>query len=123
MSAEVASQWLDGMLSVSLQFTVLVGVVALLLAVLRPLTPRVRYLVWLIVLLRLALPAGITSRSESCRHPPHQRESWIPTVGYAQRRKRLPGRLLPKKPLPAQPEIILTGASTPLRVFTAWLAS
>ena len=49
------------MLGVSIQFTVLVAIVAAALFVLRPLAPRVRYVVWLLVLARLAIPVAVTS--------------------------------------------------------------
>ena len=61
MSEELARQWLAAVTSVSLQFTVLVAIVATSLFFLRSLPPRVRYVVWLVVLLRLAIPAGLTS--------------------------------------------------------------
>lgn len=61
MSENVAQQWLANILGVSRQFTVLAAVVAAFVFTLRPLTPRVRYLVWLLVLLRLALPVGVSS--------------------------------------------------------------
>ena len=120
MSAEVASQWLDGMLSVSLQFTVLVGVVALLLAVLRPLTPRVRYLVWLIVLLRLALPAGITSPFGVL--PPSTSPTGVVDShgGIRSAPKASPGTSSSQETITSSTPKSSTGASTPLTVFTAW---
>jgi beta-lactamase regulating signal transducer with metallopeptidase domain len=61
VSEDIAQQWLAGMVGVSLQFSVLAAVVAALVFALRSLTPRVRYLVWLFVLLRLAIPVGVSS--------------------------------------------------------------
>ena len=61
MSNALAQQWLTGMVGVSLQFTVFVGIVAAVLFLLRPLPPRARYVVWLVVLVRLAVPVGVTS--------------------------------------------------------------
>ena len=57
----LARQWLAAVLDVSVQFTVLVAIVATALLFLRSLPPRVRHVVWLVVLLRLAIPAGLTS--------------------------------------------------------------
>ena len=61
MTETLAQQWLAAMLGVSIQFTVLVAIVAAALFVLRPLAPRVRYVVWLLVLARLAIPVAVTS--------------------------------------------------------------
>ena len=61
MSEVLARQWLAAVLDVSIQFTVLVAIVATALFFLRSLPPRVRTVVWLVVLLRLAIPAGLTS--------------------------------------------------------------
>ena len=61
MTNAFAQQWLSGMISVSLQFAVFVAIVAAVLSLWRLLPPRVRYVVWLMVLVRLALPAGMTS--------------------------------------------------------------
>ncbi len=61
MSEVLARQWLSAVLDVSIQFTVLVAIVATALFLLRSLPPRVRTVVWLVVLLRLAIPAGLTS--------------------------------------------------------------
>ena len=61
MSEWLAREWLAAVFDVSIQFTVLVAVVAAALFILRSLPPRVRHAVWLVVLLRLAIPAGLTS--------------------------------------------------------------
>lgn len=61
MTETFAQQWLAAMLGVSIQFTVLAAIVAAALYVLRPLPPRIRYVVWLLVLARLAIPVGLTS--------------------------------------------------------------
>ena len=61
MSEELVGQWLAAAIGVSVQFTVLVAIVATALFFLRSLPPRVRYIVWLVVLLRLAVPVGLTS--------------------------------------------------------------
>ena len=61
MSVALAQQWLAAMLGVSIQFTVLVAIVAAALYALRSLPPSIRYVVWLLVLARLAIPAGLTS--------------------------------------------------------------
>jgi len=58
---EVARQWLAVVLDVSVQFTVLAGLVAVALLFSRRLAPSIRHLVWLLVLLRLAIPMGLTS--------------------------------------------------------------
>ena len=74
MSEELVRQWLAAVLDVSTQFTVLVAIVAAALFVLRSLPPRVRHVMWLVVLLRLAIPAGLTSPwgvlPASFAHPP-----------------------------------------------------
>ena len=61
MTETLAQQWLAAMLGVSIQFTVLAAVVAAALYVLRSLPPSARYVVWLLVLARLAIPVGLTS--------------------------------------------------------------
>ena len=61
MTETFAQQWLAAMLGVSIQFTVLAAIVAAALYILRPLPPRIRYVVWLLVLARLAIPVGLTS--------------------------------------------------------------
>ena len=61
MIEDLARHWLAAMLGVSIQFTVLAAIVAAALFVSRPLAPRVRHAVWLLVLLRLTIPAGLTS--------------------------------------------------------------
>ena len=61
MIEDLARHWLAAMLGVSIQFTVLAAVVAAALFVSRPLAPRVRHAVWLLVLLRLTIPTGLTS--------------------------------------------------------------
>ena len=61
MIDEIAFQWLASVLDVSVQFTVLAGLVAVALLLLRRVTPSIRHLVWLLVLLRLATPVGLTS--------------------------------------------------------------
>ena len=61
MTETFAQQWLAAMLGVSIQFTVLATIVAAALYLLRPLPPRIRYVVWLLVLARLAIPVGLTS--------------------------------------------------------------
>ena len=61
MIDEMARLWLAAMFDVSIQFTVLAGLVAVALLLSRRLAPNTRYLVWLLVLLRLAIPAGLSS--------------------------------------------------------------
>ena len=56
-----ARHWLAAVLDVSVQFTVLACLVAVALLFLRRLAPSIRCLVWLLVLLRLAIPVGLTS--------------------------------------------------------------
>ena len=61
MTETLAQQWLAAMVGVSIQFTVLAAVVAAALYLSRSLPPSVRYVVWLVVLARLAIPVGLTS--------------------------------------------------------------
>ena len=61
MIEDFARHWLAAMLGVSIQFTVLAAMAAAALFVSRPLAPRVRHAVWLLVLLRLTIPVGLTS--------------------------------------------------------------
>ena len=61
MTETLAQQWLAAMLGVSIQFTVLAAIVAAALYLLRTLPPGIRYVVWLLVLARLAIPVGLTS--------------------------------------------------------------
>ena len=61
MIEDLARHWLAAMLDVSIQFTVLAAIVATALFVSRPLAPRVRHAVWLLVLLRLTVPVGLAS--------------------------------------------------------------
>ena len=61
MTETLAQQWLAAMLGVSIQFTVLAAIVAAALYLLRTLPPGIRYVVWFLVLARLALPVGLTS--------------------------------------------------------------
>ena len=61
MTDEVARQWLAAMLGVSIQFTVLAAIAAVALLALPRLAPSIRHLVWLLVLLRLTVPVGLTS--------------------------------------------------------------
>lgn len=61
MTETLAQQWLAAMFGVSIQFTVLAAIVAIALYILRPLPPRIHYVVWLLVLARLAIPVGLTS--------------------------------------------------------------
>ena len=61
MIDEVARQWLAAVVDVSVQFTVLAGLVAVALLLVRRLAPGIRHLVWLLVLLRLTIPVGLTS--------------------------------------------------------------
>ena len=61
MIEDIARHWLAAMLGVSIQFTVLAAVVAAALFVSRPLAPRIRHAVWLLVLLRLTIPVGLAS--------------------------------------------------------------
>ena len=61
MIEDLARPWLAAMLGVSIQFAVLAAIVTAALFVSRPLAPRVRHAVWLLVLLRLTVPIGLTS--------------------------------------------------------------
>ncbi len=61
MIEDLARHWLAAMLGVSIQFTVLAAIVAAALLVSRTLSPRVRHAIWLLVLLRLTLPVGLSS--------------------------------------------------------------
>ena len=61
MIEDVARPWLAAMVDVSVQFTVLAGLVAVALQLSRRFAPNIRYIVWLFVLLRLAIPVGLTS--------------------------------------------------------------
>ena len=61
MIEALAREWLAAMFGVSIQFTVLAAIVAIALYILRPLRPSIRYVVWLLVLARLAIPVGLTS--------------------------------------------------------------
>ena len=61
MTETLAQQWLAAMVGVSIQFTVLAAVVAGALYALRSLPPSTRYVVWLLVMARLAIPVGLTS--------------------------------------------------------------
>ena len=91
MSEELVRQWLAAVLDVSTQFTVLVAIVATALFVVRSLPPRVRHVVWLVVLLRLAIPAGLTSPwgvlPASFAHPP---SAVLPLAADGTRVNRLP---------------------------------
>ena len=61
MIEDLARHWLAAMLGVSIQFTVLAAIVAAALLVSRTLSPRVRHAIWLLVLLRLTIPVGLSS--------------------------------------------------------------
>ncbi len=61
MIEDLARHWLAAMLGVSIQFTVLAAIVAASLLVSRTLAPRVRHAIWLLVLLRLTIPVGVSS--------------------------------------------------------------
>ena len=91
MSEELVRQWLAAVLDVSTQFTVLVAIVATALFVLRSLPPRVRHVMWLVVLLRLAIPVGLTSPwgvlPASFAHPP---SAVLPPAADGTRVNRLP---------------------------------
>ena len=91
MSEEVARQWLAIVFEVSIQFTVLTAIVAAALFVLRSLPPRVRYVVWLVVLLRLAIPAGLTSPRGALPSPVARPPSVAFPVADGAPVNRLPG--------------------------------
>ncbi|MCY4030263.1 MAG: M56 family metallopeptidase [Acidobacteria bacterium] len=61
MIDELARHWFAAILDVSVQFTVLAGLMAVALLLMRRLAPGIRHLVWLLVLLRLAMPVGLAS--------------------------------------------------------------
>ena len=61
MIEDLARQWLAAMLGVSIQFTVLAAIAGAALLVSRTLSPRVRHAIWLLVLLRLTIPVGLSS--------------------------------------------------------------
>ena len=61
MIEDLARHWLAAMLGVSIQFTVLAAIVAAALIVSQTLSPRVRHAIWLLVLLRLTIPVGLSS--------------------------------------------------------------
>lgn len=61
MIEDLARHWLAAMLGVSIQFTVLAAIAAAALLVSRTLSPRVRHAIWLLVLLRLTIPVGLSS--------------------------------------------------------------
>ena len=61
MTETLAQQWLAAMVGVSIQFTVLAAIVAAALYAIRSLPPGIRYVVWFLVLARLAIPVGLTS--------------------------------------------------------------
>ena len=61
MIEDLARHWLAAMLGVSIQFTVLAAIAAAALLVSRTPSPRVRHAIWLLVLLRLTIPVGLSS--------------------------------------------------------------
>ncbi|MEX2114803.1 MAG: M56 family metallopeptidase [Pirellulales bacterium] len=57
----ISDQWLSWAFAVSWQLALLVCVVAIIAHVVRPLSPRVRYVLWLLVLVKVFLPPGLTA--------------------------------------------------------------
>ena len=111
MSEEFARQWLAAVTSVSLQFTVFVAIVATALFFLRSLPPRVRHVVWLLVLLRLAVPAGLTSPwgalPSSVARPP---SAAVPAVADEGSANRLPTS---ESPAASGSDTVVADSTTP----------